>query len=69
MRFILDIPNNKAKIANEIFKNISFVKNISKISDNEIPNLEVLKSIESYEAKKNQPQIITLADLKNLLDA
>jgi hypothetical protein len=52
MKYILEIPQNKAKFAKDFFKSISFVKSIKEVDAKEITNKRILKSINDYETKK-----------------
>lgn len=67
MKYILDIPDNKASFAEEFFKTISFVKKVSVIANNEITNPTVLQSIDAYETGKTKPNPLNLAELKAML--
>lgn len=69
MKFILDIADNKIALAKELFKTISFVKDVKPILPNEITSPDVLRSIEDYETGKTQPTPMSLTELKKMLDA
>jgi hypothetical protein len=71
MRYLLDIDiaENKQSFAEEFFKTISFVKNVRKVASNEITNPTILQSIEDYENGKNIPTPLSLAELKEMINA
>ena len=71
MRYILDIDiaDSKSAFAEEFFKTISFVKKVRIISNNEITNSTLLKSIEDYEKGKLKPRPLSLTELKKMINA
>ncbi|MEI8203902.1 MAG: hypothetical protein WCH34_12860 [Bacteroidota bacterium] len=69
MKYIIDIAENKSAFAEEFFKSISFIKNVKAIRPNEITNPAVLESIEQYEKGKVEPCPLSLAELKQMLNA
>ena len=69
MKYILDIADNKTEIAEEFFKSVSFIKNVKQVADNEITNPLILQSIEGYEKGKLKSTPVSLAELKEMLDA
>jgi hypothetical protein len=71
MRYILDIDiaDNKIAFVEEFLKNISFVKNVQVMANDEITNPAILKSIEDYESGKVKPTPLNLAELKAMIDA
>jgi hypothetical protein len=69
MRYIIDIADNKSSFAEEFFKNISFVKKVRQIADNEITNPAILYSIEQYEKGKSKPTPLSLNELKDFINA
>ncbi len=46
MKFIIDIKDDKTSLAEEFFKNITFVKTVRAILPNEITNPGILTSID-----------------------
>jgi hypothetical protein len=69
MKYIIDVADNKKAFIEEFFKSISFVKKVKVISENEITNLAILKSIDAYEKNKVKPKAISLEKLKKMLNA
>lgn len=69
MKYILDIPNNKAGLAEEMFKSISFIKNVRAIAPNEVTNPAILQSIENYEKGEVRATPLSLDELKKMLNA
>ena len=69
MKILIEIPDNKAALALEFFKNISFIKKAKPVAKNEITNAVNLKSIENYESGKVKPTVINLAQLKKIINA
>ena len=69
MRILLDIKESKLDYAIEFFKNISFIKKATVISDNEITNPKIIKAIEDYENKKSKTVAVSLKDLEKLINA
>jgi hypothetical protein len=69
MKYLIDIADNKTAFAEELFKNISFVKNVKAIDNNEITNPKILQSIEQYEKGNKIPTLLNLADLKEFINA
>jgi hypothetical protein len=69
MKYIIDVENNKKAFVEAFFKSISFVKNVKVISENEITNPAILKSIDAYEKNKVKPKAISLEKLKKMLNA
>jgi len=69
MKYVLDIPEDKKAFAEEFFKTISFIKNVKAILPNEITNPVILQSINDYETGKVNPTPLSLADLKQMLNA
>jgi hypothetical protein len=69
MKYLIDVADNKTAFAEELFKNISFVKNVKAIAKNEITNPRILQSIEQYEKGKTIPTLLNLADLKEYVNA
>jgi hypothetical protein len=59
----------KKAFIEEFFKSISFVKKVKSISENEITNLAILKSIDAYEKNNVKPKAISLEKLKKMLNA
>ena len=55
MKLLLDINDNKAKLAMKFFKSISFVKKVKAIAPNEITDAAILQSIELYEKGRTKP--------------
>lgn len=68
MKILVEIPDNKAALALEFFKNISFIKKANPVAKNEITNPAILKSIEDYESGKSTPTIVNLAQLKRIIN-
>ncbi len=68
MKYILEIPQNKAKFAKDFFKSISFVKSFKEIEANEITDKKILKSINDYENKKKKPTPMSLEELKLMIN-
>jgi hypothetical protein len=50
-------------------KPISFVKKVEVVAPHEITNPAILQSIESYEQGQVKPTPLSLAELKEMLDA
>ncbi len=69
MKYIIDVADNKKAFIEEFFKSISFVKKVKSISENEITNPTILKSIDLYEKNKVKPQTISIEKLKKMLNA
>lgn len=69
MKILVEIPDNKAALALEFFKSISFIKKAKPVAKNEITNPSILKSIEDYESGKVKPTIVNLAQLKKIINA
>ncbi|MBX7153839.1 MAG: hypothetical protein U0Y96_08440 [Candidatus Kapaibacterium sp.] len=69
MKFVIDVSDDKRDVAEELFKNISFIKNIQLIEANEVTNPVLLQSIEQYESKSTIPTPLSLDDLKKLIYA
>jgi hypothetical protein len=68
MKYILDIPENKASFAEEFFKTISFIKNFKAVLPNEVNNPSLVQSIEDYENGTISPTPLSLDELKKMLD-
>jgi hypothetical protein len=66
-KVVIDVPENKVSFAEDFFRAISFVKEVSPFAENEITNESVLQSINSYENGTVQPVAVNLEDLKRLL--
>ncbi|MBP6432590.1 MAG: hypothetical protein KA319_12560 [Ferruginibacter sp.] len=66
-KIVLEVPENKTKLALEFFKNISFIKKANPIAKNEITNPLILSEIEAYEKGFKKPSKIDLAKLKKML--
>jgi hypothetical protein len=66
-KVVIDVPENKVSFAEDFFRAISFVKEVSPFAENEITNESVLQSINSYENGAVQPVAVSLEDLKRLL--
>jgi len=69
MKIVVEIPDNKAGLAMEFFKNLSFIKKVKPVAKNEITNKTILKSITEYETGKAKPTVINLNQLKKILNA
>lgn len=69
MKILVEVKDNKADYAVEIFKNISFVKKAKIIAKNEITTPAILQSIEDYEKRKLKPTPVNLAELKKMINA
>jgi hypothetical protein len=69
MKYIIDVADNKKAFVEAFFKSISFVKKVKAISENEITNPAILRSIDAYEKNKLKPQAISLEKLKKMLNA
>jgi hypothetical protein len=69
MKYIIDVKDSKKAFIEEFFKSISFVKSVKVISENEITNPAILKSIDAYEKNKVKPKAISFEKLKKMLDA
>jgi hypothetical protein len=69
MKILVEIPDNKAALALEFFKSISFIKKAKPVARNEITNPAILKGIEDYESKKIKPTIVNLTQLKKIINA
>jgi len=69
MKYVLDIPEDKKAFAEEFFKTISFIKNVKAILPNEITNPVILQNINEYETGKVKPTPLSLAELKEMLNA
>jgi len=71
MKYKLEIEIADAEISfvERFFKNISFVKSVKTIANNEITNPAILQSIENYEKGKVTPAPLNLAELKAMTDA
>ena len=65
----IEVDKDKSSFAEEFFKSISFVKKVSIIDDKEITNPAILKSIEDYEKGKLTPTPLSLAELKEMVNA
>jgi len=65
----IDVPESRVSFAEEVFKAISFVKEVIPFEANEVTNPNILQSINSYENKTAQPVPISLEDLKRLIYA
>ncbi|CAN5197746.1 hypothetical protein BH20BAC1_BH20BAC1_10500 [soil metagenome] len=65
----IEIADNKATIAEEFFKAVSFVKRVRPVASNEITNPAILQSIESYEKGKVKSTPLNLAELKDMINA
>jgi hypothetical protein len=68
-KIVLEVPENKTKLALEFFKNVSFIKKANQIAKNEITNSLILAEIEAYEKGFKKPSKIDLAKLKKMLHA
>jgi hypothetical protein len=66
-KVVIDVPQSKVAFAEDFFKAISFVKEVSPFAENEITNENVLQSINAYENGTTQPIAVNLEDLKQLL--
>ena len=69
MKILLEVNNNKASEMLTLLKSIDFIKSVKQVSDNEITNSAILKSIEDYEINKVQPSLCNMEDLKALIHA
>jgi hypothetical protein len=69
MKILVEIPDNKAKLAMEFFNSLSFIKKAKPVAKNKITNKAILSSIEEYEAGKTKPTIVNLSQLKKILNA
>jgi hypothetical protein len=69
MKYLLDIPEEKALEAENLFRSIDFIEQFRVIAPNEITNSTLLESIESFESGKVLPTPLTLKELKELIDA
>ncbi|MEP6711515.1 MAG: hypothetical protein ABJA37_03815 [Ferruginibacter sp.] len=69
MKILLEVNDNKAEFVMELLKSISFVKKAKAVSKNEITNSAILQSIEAYEKGTIKPTALSLAKLKNMLNA
>ncbi len=69
MKYLLDIAEDKTALAEEFFKNISFIKNVKAILPSEITNPAILRSIDEYENGKTKPAPLSLIELKAMLHA
>ena len=49
MKYIIEIPENKMEVAEELFKSISYIKKITPVASTEITNSFILQSIEDHE--------------------
>ena len=67
MKYILEIEEGKALMAEEFFKCISFIRGVKAIQPNEITNPAILKSIEQYENGTIAPTPLSLVELKEML--
>ena len=65
----IDVPESQVSFAEDVFKAISFVKEVIPFEANEVTNPNILQSINSYENKTAQPVPISLEDLKRLIYA
>jgi hypothetical protein len=68
-KIVLEVPESKAKLALEFFKNVSFIKKASSIAKNEITNPVLITEIEAYEKGFKKPSKLDLAKLKKMLHA
>lgn len=69
MRILLEVSDNKADLFLEFIRNLPFVKKSEKVSDNEVTNPKILRSIEDYEQGKVSPTPANLEELKALINA
>ena len=71
MKYILEIEvsGNETTFVEKFLKNISFIKMVKPIANNEITNPGILKSIEEYEAGKVSPTPLSLSELKSMINA
>ena len=67
MKYILEIEEGKASMAEEFFKCISFIRGVKAIQPNEITNPAILKSIEQYENGTIALTPLSLVELKEML--
>ena len=69
MKILVEVPDSKANLAMEFFKNITFIKKTLAVDKNEITNPGILSSIEAYENKKITPTPLSLKELKKFINA
>jgi hypothetical protein len=69
MKYLLDIPEERAKEAEKLFSSTDFIENFHVVSPNEITNSTVMESIEAYESGRIIPTPLSLKELKDLIDA
>jgi len=69
MKYLLDIPEERAVDAEKLFQSTDFIEQFRVIAPNEITNSALLESIEAYESGRVLPSPLTLKDLKELIDA
>ena len=71
MKYLLqiDIEKDKKHFIEELFKSISFIKNVKLIEPNEITKVDILQSIEDYETGKSKPTALNLSELKSMINA
>ncbi|MDR2148368.1 MAG: hypothetical protein LBE91_18150 [Tannerella sp.] len=69
MKYIVEIPADRAAFAEEFFKTVSFIRTVKFIADNEVTNPAVLHSMEQYERGLVKPTPLNLEDLKQMIHA
>ena len=67
MKYLLEIEEGKASMAEEFFKCVSFIRGVKAIQPNEITNPSILKSIEQYENGTVKPTPLSMIELKEML--
>jgi len=65
----IEIADNEISFAEKFFKNISFVRSVKAIANNEITNPAILQSIADYESGSVKSTPLNLAELKTMIDA
>jgi len=60
MKYLLDIPEERAIDAEKLFQSTDFIEQFRVIASNEITNSTLLESIEAYESGRVLPSPLTL---------
>jgi len=60
MKYLLDIPEERAKDAEKLFESTDSIKQFRVIAPNEITNSAIMESIEAYESGRVLPSPLTL---------
>jgi hypothetical protein len=66
MKYLLDIPEERAIDAEKLFNSTDFIEQFRVIASNEITNSTLLESIHAYESGVIKPISVTLQKLKKI---